>query len=36
MCVPCAVNGFSDGCGEGTQPMGTRAEYEADNGPDTY
>lgn len=36
MCVPCAISGFRDGCGEGKQPIGTRAEYEADNGPHTY
>jgi hypothetical protein len=35
MCVPCAVSGFRDGCGE-TMPMGTRAQYEEENGPGTY
>jgi hypothetical protein len=36
MCVDCAIKGYKDGCGEGNKPMGTRAEYEAENGPNTY
>jgi len=35
MCTSCAKSGFSDQCGHG-KSMGTRGEYEADNGFGTY
>jgi hypothetical protein len=35
MCKPCAIRGFTDGCGH-NQPMGTRAEYEAIAGVGSY
>lgn len=35
MCVPCAKKGYRDQCGLGAS-MGTRNEYEADNGPHSY
>jgi Ni,Fe-hydrogenase I small subunit len=35
MCEGCAKKNFRDGCGL-NQPMGTRQEYEYDNGPYSY
>jgi hypothetical protein len=35
MCTDCAKQGFKDQCGHG-RPMGTRQQYEEENGPGTY
>lgn len=35
MCTECARTSYADQCGHG-RPMGTRREYEEENGPHSY